>query len=723
MDNKDIYVKYQQNRPVLVETVYNNHGEKRARPLTTVAHLVAAYFPNTPPNELAQYTLHLPSGVARSALDEDCFAATDSTDNALDSGCTLTALGSYGSRSKKPLVIKSSVIYGDNPVSSVAVVEKQVLSLEKQLLILKEREIPGIAQNVGSSIRQNTCKFLNSAGPVDPKLNCAIPFEALPWVQELIKAVDAKQAVLLHGHWQSGKTSALRFIKSRAEGHGIKVYYLDMMASTSTLEQYLLHDYSIFKFLAWIMSGISDHLTNFSGADHFCKWSEERHEDTTAPILLIDEYDAFLKVGRKNPRLLEEMNTLISSNRNTQTTFSSIVCAGTFSIVATQTGDSSGYMDVDVDIGLRKLDSDDSLDAVVLPFDVVSPWNKTLFIETKPFECQIFKDFAADVYASHNANIEASVVDDILETTFGHPGFSIWMLSKSIQQAIGCECLTTADWMSSKRSIYNSELFKTPTMAKMLGRVKASKKIASILHILVRDNQAKCTEVRLESFLRAVGIAKPLYDNMITFTSPIIRDCLLQEFYPAYDYISELVGLFNPLSVGFLQSVLLKALSYIKAAEILDPMVTYSKGLAEAALHAELYRILHAFFRNQSVTVLTETRVVASSDMRCDIWMKTSFAEFGLELKTERDNNYMQKEAIPQIVKYASSREPREMLLLNFVRKEAASITFPIKIDPIGWDKYPKTAFSVLFVKVLGDTDSGLRFCYASNGDTCWSDL
>jgi hypothetical protein len=35
----------------------------------------------------------------------------------------------------------------------------------------------------------------------------------------------------------------------------------------------------------------------------------------------------------------------------------------------------------------------------------------------------------------------------------------------------------------------------------------------------------------------------------------------------------------------------------------------------------------------------------------------------------------------------ASSRNPREMLLVNFVRKEAASAIFPINIKPTGWDQ------------------------------------
>ncbi|KAI8892507.1 hypothetical protein BC833DRAFT_625755 [Globomyces pollinis-pini] len=610
--------------------------------------------------------------------------------------------------------------------------EKQELLKQKTSILMQrdqnQTEITAASKGIveqSTETNQKPSKFLYSSGPVDPKTNYAIPFEKLPWAMNLIQAVDAKQAVLLHGHWQSGKTSALRFIKSRAEEQGIKVYYLDMMGCISDLNRYILDGRSIFHFLAWAMSGLSETLPNFSGAYDFCKWSEARHQGIP-PILLFDECDAFLQVSRKNQQLLHEINSLISLNRNTQSTFSSIVCAGTFSIVATQSGD-VGDMDVVLDADLKKWDSDDSLDAVVRPFGVVSPWNKCLFIETQPFGRQLFKDFAVSVSEGYNTSIEAEVFDEILETTCGHPGFSIWMLIKSIQQAIQHKCLTIADWMNLKRIIYNEEFYNSPTMLKMVRRVKSSKKIAGVLHVLVRDNQVKCSEVRLVSFLRAVGIAKPSFHaaNFITFTSPIIRDCLLQKlkFYRAYDTINEIATFCDPTPVNYIQTILLKALSHIKAAEILDPLVAYSKGLAEAAVHAELYRILHAFFRNHSVAVLTETRVVSSSDMCYDIWMKTEFAEFGLELKTECDNSYIQEKANPQIVKYASSREPREMVLLNFVMKEAASVTFPINIKPIGWDKYPKTAFSVLFVKVMGDVNSGLKFCYASDGDTCWSGL
>jgi surfactin synthase thioesterase subunit len=67
----------------------------------------------------------------------------------------------------------------------------------------------------------------------------------------------------------------------------------------------------------------------------------------------------------------------------------------------------------------------------------------------------------------------------------------------------------------------------------------------------------------------------------------------------------------------------LKAIPFIKAPQLLDKLVTYTKRLSEAAIHAELYRILQPLLRADQIKVLTETKVVESSAMRCDIWMTT----------------------------------------------------------------------------------------------------
>ncbi|KAI8899355.1 hypothetical protein BC833DRAFT_564206, partial [Globomyces pollinis-pini] len=141
----------------------------------------------------------------------------------------------------------------------------------KKLELLKQQTI--LLQNqciaLKSNRNQETTKFLKSSGPLDPKIHHLIPFDILPWTKHLVEAVDANQAILLHGHRQSGKTSALRFIKSRAEEQGIKVYYLDMNDSESTLERCCLHDQTIFQFLAGAMTDHLELLPNFWGANHF----------------------------------------------------------------------------------------------------------------------------------------------------------------------------------------------------------------------------------------------------------------------------------------------------------------------------------------------------------------------------------------------------------------------------------------------------------------------
>ena len=75
---------------------------------------------NTP---LELLTLHLPDGIARpaSGLAGDSFSSTDTTDTTLDPGCTLSAIGTCGSNSKQPLIIKSSVVMRHGGLGSKSV--------------------------------------------------------------------------------------------------------------------------------------------------------------------------------------------------------------------------------------------------------------------------------------------------------------------------------------------------------------------------------------------------------------------------------------------------------------------------------------------------------------------------------------------------------------------------------------------------------------------------
>ncbi|KAJ3267720.1 hypothetical protein HDV01_004368 [Terramyces sp. JEL0728] len=69
-ENKAIWIRYGNNRPVKLRTHYHPDGTARGLPLLDVADLIRAFFPNSPPNELGQYTLHT-GNLENDALEED----------------------------------------------------------------------------------------------------------------------------------------------------------------------------------------------------------------------------------------------------------------------------------------------------------------------------------------------------------------------------------------------------------------------------------------------------------------------------------------------------------------------------------------------------------------------------------------------------------------------------------------------------------------------------
>jgi hypothetical protein len=91
MDNQKFYVKYSENQTVTVETHFIGEQNRR-RPLLEIGDLIAAFFPNTPPNELGQYSLYF--------IDNGVEINYNSCD-------PLTVLGDHGKLGTNPLIIRS----------------------------------------------------------------------------------------------------------------------------------------------------------------------------------------------------------------------------------------------------------------------------------------------------------------------------------------------------------------------------------------------------------------------------------------------------------------------------------------------------------------------------------------------------------------------------------------------------------------------------------------
>ena len=106
---KKFFIKYKEFRPVKIETHIDSGRNKRPCPLEDVGDLVAAVKQALPSKlgaiDLDELTLHLPSGVDRSALDQVCFA--NSIDTTLRPGLKLDILGGVQIDDLSPLVIKS----------------------------------------------------------------------------------------------------------------------------------------------------------------------------------------------------------------------------------------------------------------------------------------------------------------------------------------------------------------------------------------------------------------------------------------------------------------------------------------------------------------------------------------------------------------------------------------------------------------------------------------
>jgi hypothetical protein len=116
--NQEFYVKYLDNIAP-IETTFFNSNLKREVPLADVGDLIKACRDEQTTAQLGlpkipgPLTLHLPGGVDRQSVNETDAAKLE--DDHFEEGdsftgdCPLTALGTLGSRSKKPLVLRCKI--------------------------------------------------------------------------------------------------------------------------------------------------------------------------------------------------------------------------------------------------------------------------------------------------------------------------------------------------------------------------------------------------------------------------------------------------------------------------------------------------------------------------------------------------------------------------------------------------------------------------------------
>ncbi|KAJ3017691.1 UNVERIFIED_CONTAM: hypothetical protein HDU68_011515 [Siphonaria sp. JEL0065] len=195
----ELYIKHNKNA-VPIDADFDSQRKRRDSPLKTVGHVIAAYKAAVTPDldgvSINNLTLHLPEGVARSSsgLSEDCFATMDENDTTLDSGCPLSSLAAFGSKSKQPLIIKAET----SPTNSLSNL------------------------SVGDAIEFTHSEInleLNGINLNSPHLN------RKDLLTSIVGYLSTHRFVILSSPAGSGKTSLLQLLRRLAINSNIKCVY------------------------------------------------------------------------------------------------------------------------------------------------------------------------------------------------------------------------------------------------------------------------------------------------------------------------------------------------------------------------------------------------------------------------------------------------------------------------------------------------------------------
>ena len=130
MENREFYVKYLDNHAVGLKThVLITTTGQWVQNIFTVGDLIGAVKEALAPllndTSIAELTLHLPEGVAKDSLEQDCFATVDESDTTLRPSLVLSRLNGLGLDDFNPLVIKSkTVTINDFLLNTLADIQK-----------------------------------------------------------------------------------------------------------------------------------------------------------------------------------------------------------------------------------------------------------------------------------------------------------------------------------------------------------------------------------------------------------------------------------------------------------------------------------------------------------------------------------------------------------------------------------------------------------------------
>jgi hypothetical protein len=407
-----------------------------------------------------------------------------------------------------------------------------VTQIPAEFPILKLLEIYEKHEKKPLIVRKDTSiKVLPGEGPLEIGKHHMIPLPALEWGASLLEAIRSYHPILLHGHWQSGKTTSLKYIEYLFKAD-MNVVLIDLATAKVFLEIVLSTGSSIFRFLAHEISREDiETLPRLDSLSDFCDWLLRENSGDKKILLMIDEYDELIKMRTHLPKeatkALEDTNSLISAiARDKGTYFHAFILAGSFAVVPA--AQNQEYIDIDSNYSLdhhhhHHRISENSRE---------NSLNQAVTIEIAPFPDSLAKKFASDTSKYHSRCIPEVIFDDIYEIIQGHPGIHVWFVHQVMRDSVK-KTLSLSEWFDLRVITYRERLVKSQGMSKMIQRLKAcTGEVKEELLRLIRDTQVECSDSRIVGYLRAVGLVKCTPNSeILKFIAPVMVDILLKEIY------------------------------------------------------------------------------------------------------------------------------------------------------------------------------------------------
>ncbi|PKY42820.1 hypothetical protein RhiirA4_456696 [Rhizophagus irregularis] len=530
-------------------------------------------------------------------------------------------------------------------------------------------------KRTNSEQKKRAHKLVRTDGPVDVSENFYVPFRELSSTRSLEDVIDQNLCALLVGHFQSGKTSVLHYLRDT------KANYFYVHSSVLT---------------CGFLLGLSDSLSlkQCTSCDSLCKEIKDKYKEKI--VILIDEFDQFLFNSKKNKNIenaIDEISELTKLISDRSIGIKSIVYTGTYSIVA---------MLKDGVPQIRKVietPSQESLshDSKFLLETQPSPFSAKA-IQASDFTKDQHMVFFSDIQKDRNIKLSEEVLDDIYSITNGNAGLEGLLVLLCMEYSANEKTLEFDKWNERftefRRSPMNHQIKAVNHIEKHLSGSNDNELLESARNLLgrflrrgtLRSSEIKDSDTNAIMHLQAIGIIKDLGSELFGFTSNIIVDLLSTKYYPLYkEGLATIPVIKEPQQ--FLKDVL-GLLKFIHHDVIFHSLADNLHYFSETIIQGELYALIRSAVSNNTYKLFRETRTLKGSEKKCDLWVCNG-KEYGIECRVNSVSKDEISSAVKQAVRYTKGRKNAcSMFVLNFVPSDGIAnnygFIFPSVIYPEG---------------------------------------